>query len=296
MNGSIYISAGAIGAWQQKIDTIANNVANVNTPGFKGRDLSFREELVSALDNQPRRERETGRLTPHGIRVGHGVGAGVSRLRLEQGPARETGNPYDLMLEGPGFFLLSPSLAPDVGNVNEFRLSRDGAFQLRRVTGPAGTSAFYLTNSKGEYLLDRAGQPIQVPQGTGGGVEMQVDEEGFIRFLDKETGREIRRVWIAVVAVENPSHLREAGSNRYLLGPRVLNADANETVLALIGEAEAKMNRGEIKVRQGFLEQSNVDLIKEMSDLLVSQRAYQLNARALSFSDQMLGIANSIMR
>ncbi|MCL6574107.1 MAG: flagellar hook-basal body complex protein, partial [Bacillus sp. (in: Bacteria)] len=117
MNTSLFISSGALQAYQQRIDTTANNVANVNTTGYKRKDQSFSEILASQINNQGHPDQEIGRLTPNGLRVGYGTKTGLTQLDMEQGQATQTDNPFDMMISGNGYFKVSyPSTT---GGANE---------------------------------------------------------------------------------------------------------------------------------------------------------------------------------
>lgn len=145
MNTSLYISTGALHSYQQKLDTLSHNAANVNTTGFKKREATFSENLAAEINNQTIRENEVGRLTPHGIREGYGVHLGQTALNLEQGKAQETGQPFDLMIEGKGFFRVEHIDSPGKdGAQKEVRFTRDGSFKM----SPTGSGTYYLVTSR----------------------------------------------------------------------------------------------------------------------------------------------------
>jgi len=143
LNTSLYISSGALQAYQQKIDTSANNVANVNTTGFKRKDQSFSEILASQLNNQGRSDQEVGRLTPNGLRVGYGTRTGLTQLVMEQGQATQTGNPFELNIQGQGFFQIRlPSQNPRKTYLQTFLIPLPPSPGPVRLAAPA-TSGYF---------------------------------------------------------------------------------------------------------------------------------------------------------
>lgn len=287
MNTSLYISSGALNAYQRKLDTAAHNVANVNTVGFKKREATFSENLANQLQNQTNEEQEIGRLTPNGLRTGYGVHLGQTAVNMNQGGAQETGNPFDLMIQGNGFFQISRPSGAYRDGVEEVRYTRDGSFKL---SSSPYEGVYNLANAQGDLLLDESGYPIEIEEG----YEVNIAENGEIRLINKEDPSDFYTAdWrIGVVDIANPQLLRQLGENQYVLREDVLaqgdNIDTWVTSLNLDGE-------GTPKLRQGFLETSNVDLGKEMSEIMISQRGFQMNARAVSFADQMMGISNGII-
>ncbi|MEH7438409.1 flagellar hook-basal body protein [Neobacillus drentensis] len=285
MNTSLYISSGALQAYQQKIDTSANNVANVNTTGFKRKDQSFSEILASQINNQARSNQEIGRLTPNGIRVGYGTRTGLTQLVMEQGQPMATGNPFDLMIQGKGFFQVGyPSST--AGAPDEIRYTRDGNFHLS--PNPNKQGSYHLVNANGGYLLDQNGKPIELD----GQYEVNFDANGQINLKNKDGQGTpfISSQQVGIVDIQNPHILRNTGGNEFAIESSVLPNGSNVAVFVNLLQPE------EVQLATGFLEGSNVDLTKEMTDLMTSQRSFQMNARAVSYADQMVGIANNILR
>lgn len=285
MNTSLYISSGALQAYQQKIDTSANNVANVNTVGFKRKDQSFSEILASQINNQGRAGQEAGRLTPQGLRVSYGTKAGLTQLDMEQGQAQETGNPFDLMINGKGYFQVSYS-ASNSGQPNEIHFTRDGSFHLSPVQEKPGK--YHLADANGGLLLDQNGSPIELDEQ----FEVNIDTAGQIKLRNKNGQGEsfLSTQRVGMVDIKNHHLLKNMGDNQYIIDTAVLPNGATAANYTRL------MNTGEIRVSSGFLEGSNVDLTKEMTDLMTSQRSFQMNARAVSYADQMMGIANGILK
>jgi flagellar basal-body rod protein FlgG len=285
VNTSLYISSGALQAYQQKIDTTANNVANVNTTGYKKRDASFSEILTTNLNNQVPAQGEVGRLTPNGLRVGHGARIGATQLNMEQGQAVQTNQPFDLMINGKGFFQIGLS-STEIGAVDEVRYTRDGNFHLSQ--NPENPRTYHLVHANGGYLLDYNGNPLQLDER----YEVSIQENGQIQLRNKNGNGNsfVSTQQVGIVNIDNPSLLKNMGDNQYALEVAALPAGTT------INDLVSNMLTRDIQLSSGFLEGSNVDLAKEMTDLMTSQRSFQMNARAVSYADQMMGIANSIMR
>jgi flagellar basal-body rod protein FlgG len=281
LNTSLFISAGALQAYQQKLDTVSNNVANVNTTGYKKRDQSFSEILGSQINNQSRTDREIGRLTPNGIRVSYGTKAGLTQLSMEQGQAIQTDNPFDLMIQGKGFF----QVGNPAGN-GEIRYTRDGNFHLS--PNPAQPGSFHLVHANGGLLLDQSGEPVVLDEQYG----VQISPNGEIQLKNKNGQQAPFNSFqqIGIVDIENPHVLRNVGDNQFVIDTKVLAEGSNAADYVRL------MQTNEVQLSTGYLEGSNVDLSAEMIDLMTSQRSFQMNARAVSYADQMSGIANGILK
>jgi flagellar basal-body rod protein FlgG len=275
MDTSLLISAGALQSFQKKVDSISNNVANANTPGFKRRETTFSEILASQLNqNQP--DQVVGRLTPSGLRVGYGTRLGLTQLEMDQGQAIQTGNPFDLMITGSGFFKIGYAGTPDKnGTNNNIRYTRDGAFHLSPNPKLAGT--YNLVHQNVGYLLDQKGDPIVLKDQS----QVKIDANGNI-LINGQAGLGQK---IAIVDINNPHLLQNVGENEFQISNTGNGANP--------ADYEQPSNS---VVSSGYLEGSNVDLTKEMTDLMVTQRGFQLNSRAVSYADQMMGIANSILK
>lgn len=274
MNTSLYISSGALQAYQQRLDTVGHNVANVNTVGYKQRDATFSENLAQQVDNQRDREQEVGRQTPHGIREGYGTRLGQTSINMKQGGAKETGQPFDLMIEGDGLFVVEDQ-------AGELRYTRDGSFKQT----PASVDSYYVVTARGDYVMDDFGDPLEIETG----YDVKLLENGDIQLTSQADPADVGLHWqrIGVVQINNPQLLRSVGDNQYALDEEAIAAGVVQPLD--LDDATAP------KLRQGFLETSNVNIAKEMSELLISQRGFQMNARAVSFADQMLGVANGII-
>jgi flagellar basal-body rod protein FlgG len=257
MNTSFTIASTGVRAYQTKLDTIANNIANVETSGYKRREAAFTDNLAVSIQNQAEQQKELGRVSPPGIRTTFGSRIASTSMDTTQGAAKETNNTYDLMLIGNGYFQVRRTN----GDTSEIMYTRSGAFQPTL----AANGRLQLVSPQGDILLDQNGNPIELADGE----EFQVLADGTIAGSNQR---------IAVATIDNPQLLKDEG------GAFMLNG------------ANATLTNASYEIKQGFIESSNVDLSQEMTDMLKTQRGYQANARALSYADQMMGIANGIIR
>lgn len=255
MNTSLLIASSGLRAYQGKLDTIAGNISNVETAGYKRRESSFSENLTVSIQNQAEQAREEGRLSPFGIRTTFGTRLVSTALDFTQGSAKQTDRPLDLMIEGKGYFQVRRT----TGQTTEVLYTRAGSFQL----SPIGGGRFQLVNAHGNVLLDQNGTPVE----WSGSGELTVADDGTISGTNQRIG---------LVDFTNPQMLKEEGGVYRLSGG---------TAIAVTSQ-----------IKQGYLETSNVDLNQEMTDMIKAQRGYQANARALGYADQMMGVANGIMR
>jgi len=284
MNHSMIQSSVTLMGLQQKIDLIAHNVANVNTSGFKRKEASFIDILASRAGQPPGFARE-GRLTPPGFHYGWGARLGHIRIDFSQGTLKETGNPLDLSIEGNGVFEVEVPVQDADGNITyETRWTRNGAFSLS--VNPEEPSELFLVTDNGHYVRGTDDERIRIPAGS----KIKVDPDGTVWAQARPDLPAVQVGRLKLLRVLRPQSLEQDGNNLYKL-PQGMNI-AVEDVLQNVAEEEPGM--APIQVRQGFLEQSNVNLGEEMSELLQAQRAYQLNSQAVRSADTMMNIANNL--
>ena len=260
MFGAKGVATTGIKNQQRRLDTIANNLANVNTTGFRGSRLDFKEALYTAgiVPGPPRTPAPEGNQ-----QRGNGVALAAIAREIRPGAIVMTGRDLDLAIEGEGFF------AFDDGEGNTV-YSRNGNLQLGVLGG-----THYLTSANGKFLLSSTGGRIPVPAGTS---QMTVDTNGTIRFSVGE--EELGTATVGVFTFANALGL-------YSLGDTVFEA----------GEVSGEAVLMETPVvRQSALEGSNVDLSEEFTRMIRTQRAFQLASRALTTADEMEGIANNMRR
>lgn len=279
---SLNISTSALRAVQQVIDVTSNNIANVNTVGFKGSSADFSELLSDTMNKQPVKDQEN-RNTPEGISIGSGVKMGMTRMNQKQGGAMSTSVPTDLMIEGDGMFIVRKQAMDENGQVifrngrpvEEYYATRNGNFHLQK----NANERYNLLTATGETLVDDSGIEIDIDDPQGG--QITVNEQGGI-FVN---GKSVSVSAIPLFKITNQDRYERVGQNNL----RITNNSAD-----LAGMTQVDYAKGEGKLHQGMLETSNVELNQEMTQLMLAQRAYQFNARAISISDQMMSTANML--
>lgn len=281
MNHSMINASAGMRAMQQRVDTIANNMANSDTVGYKSQDTAFASLLVRNLNNQPYAEQEPSRITPFGTRPGFGAKEAVFQTNFEQGTIKTTDVPTALYLGGEeSFFRVQRTM--DSGE-QAVLFTRNGNFKLIPVNGQQR-----LVTESGDPVMDNSANPtpIAIPIGA---TDFKVKSDGQITYRLGDVEQTGPR--IGVYGIQNPNILNHAGENYYQLSPGLpLNQYAQ------LSNADGTAMPEGVAVHQGGLEMSNVDLRKEMTNLIEAQRALQFNARALSYNDQMMDITNRIFR
>lgn len=260
---------------QRQIDVIGHNLANIDTNGYKKTSTSFQELMRQELNNQPDVEREVGRLTPYGLRLGAGAKLD-QQLVFKQGALRNTGRELDVALLQKDQFL-------QVEVDGQIRYTRDGALYLSPAND--GTNRLMLVTKDGYSVLDENQNPIYLDDRFR---ELAISNDGTITALPKNDGDLPQVINIGVVQFNRPSMIVSLGDNLYGLQD-LGNVPITDVLTNLTGNLRSAVN-----MKQGALETSNVDLTEEMTDLLMAQRSYQLNARSITLGDQMLGLINSV--
>lgn len=254
MIDALYISASGLRSQQEQIDVISNNVANMQTPGFKKSRISFAEiARVGAAGAMPQ------------MLGGEGGGTRIQATLpvFSEGEIRPTRNATDLAIDGAGFFELETTLGERVyTRAGQFRIDADG----------------YLVSVSGLRLA----QGIRIPQDA---TELHISDTGEITAkLGSDTERTALDV-LELASFASPDALRAIGDNNF--------APSDASGAASFGRAG---DPGFGRLQQGYVEMANVDLIDEMASLVMAQRAYQLNARVLQASDQVLETINNLRR
>jgi flagellar basal-body rod protein FlgG len=284
MNNSIITSSVSMHGLQQKLDILANNMANSNTVGFKKKEASF-EDVLTNIKNQPQGFRQQGRLSPLGFNQGWGSRLVQAQTNMTQGPIQSTNKPTDLAIQGDGLFEVAlPTIDPATGQPQR-AWTRNGEFSL----SPDAQGTMTLTTSNGYFLVDTQGDPIRIPKGA----RLSIDQNGQYTAINEmdptappTTGQ------IQLVRVIRPQELQNVGDNLYSLPTGVANP---QNILQNVNGNVGVVNAADrVEVRQGFLEQSNVNMSDEMTELIMIQKAFQLNSRAITSSDTMMNLANNL--
>ncbi|KUL06402.1 Flagellar basal-body rod protein FlgG [Bacillus paralicheniformis] len=259
---------------QKQIDNISHNLANTDTTGYKAKNTSFSELIRQQIEqvNEKNNEVAASRKTPPGLRLG--VGAVMTdRLTHKQGSLKETGRDLDIALTSPYQYF-------QVNVDGEVQYTRDGAFYLTPAAGNA--NQMQLVTKEGHAVLDENGNPISFNQRYK---HIKVDGSGSVTVSSDNQGEAPLRFNLGIVRAVKPQALTEEGSNLFSVSDEL-----RATALINLNGA----GRQDISLKQGFLESSNVDVSKEMTDLISSQRSYQMNSRAITMGDQMMGLINSV--
>lgn len=257
---ALYSSATGMKAQELLLDVTANNLANVNTNGFKRSQVDF-ADLIYATLRRAGTEVATGRQSPTGLQVGSGVRpVGTTKL-FRPGSLEQTGNPFDVAIEGDGFFKIQ---MPN----GEFRYTRDGAFR-RDSTGQLVTGDGFIVDGG-----------ITVADGV---TDINIGADGTVSGF--QSGQLTQLGQILVVRFPNPEGLSSEGSNLYSATP-----SSGAEVAGVAGENGLGM------LRQSFLERSNVEVVTELIGLITAQRAYEINSRAIRAGDEMLSTSTDIVR
>jgi flagellar hook protein FlgE len=265
---SLYSGVSGMRGFQTKLDVIGNNIANVNTIGFKGGRAMFKDILSQTV---------AGVTAPNGNEAGgvnaKQVGLGVTLAAIDTihtpGSAMTTNVPTDLRIDGDGFFAVG--LTPDQGANGGAYLTRAGNF-----TVDANKN---LINSDGLFVFSSEGEQIIIPEEV---TAFSISQDGTIVAVNADGTSAPTEFKIGVVKVANPSGLEKIGGNLYRMTP-----NANPDGAAEIGEANnAELGTGAIIA--GQLEMSNVDLTSEFTEMIVAQRGFQANSRIITTSDEIL--------
>lgn len=271
MNNSTISAAVSMSSLQQRLDIIADNIANMSTNGYKSKQGSF-EDVLTRVQQQSDDYDQPGRATPLGFNIGFGTYVPSITSNWEEGPLQETGVPTDLALQGNGLF------GVQVNGTTAY--TRQGDFHF--IPDATNADNMVLVDNTGNPVLNTEGTPLTVPVG----VNAAIDETGRVLTKENENDPVVVAGTIMIVEPQNESALKAVDGNFYMLADGVTAGQA--FIQRAAGEAKA------VGVRAGWLEQSNVDMTKEMTEMMQIQRTYQLAARALSSSDQMLGLANNM--
>lgn len=261
MNAALWIAKTGLDSQQTRMSVISNNLANVNTMGFKQSRAVF-EDLLYQNVRQAGGQSSQDTILPSGLMLGTGVRTVATEKMFTQGNMVQTDNSLDVAIQGDGFFQV---LRPD----GSLGYTRDGSFQ-RDAQGQIVTSS--------GYLLQPA---ITVPEDT---ISVTIGRDGVVSVMQPGQTSPTQVGSIQVADFINPSGLQPVGENMFL-----------ETASSGAPQTGNPGLNGIGSVVQGALESSNVNVVEEMVNMIEAQRAYELNSKAISTVDQMLGyVANNL--
>jgi flagellar basal-body rod protein FlgG len=260
---ALAIAATGMNAQQLNVEVIANNVANINTTGFKRARAEFTDLIYQIERNAGAPNQVGAEGIPEGARVGLGVRSSAIRNLHLQGSLRETGNSLDVAINGAGFLRVNSANG-------ETLYTRAGALN-KNANGQIVTADGYLV------------QPNMVVPADASGITINEDGQIFARIPGQVDLVELGQLSLATFA--NPVGLTPLGGNLY----QESTASGDATV-GVPGQA------GFGTVRQGYLENSNVDAVKEITELIAAQRAYEMNSKVIQAADDMLGTVSRGIR
>jgi flagellar hook protein FlgE len=250
---SLFSGVSGLKNHQVRMDTLSNNISNVNTMGFKASRTNFQDSL-----NQMLRSGGAGR---NPMQAGTGSAVGSIGAKMEQGPLQMTGRSLDLAIQGTGFFMVS-----DAEGVNSF-YTRDGSFFV--------DSTGNVVNSSG-YILQGDGGPVNL--GEEPLATLNIAPNGAITG-STTTGAAIEGINIVLYTFPNPEGLKKMGGNLYTY---------DEAITGIVSEGMIPGTTGVGTIESGYLEMSNTDLSEEFTNMITTQRGYQANARIITVSDSLL--------
>ena len=252
-------AATGMTAQQMMVDIISNNLANINTTGFKRSQINF-QDLLYVKMQESGTEVASGIVAPTGLEIGSGVRAASNVKVFSPGELESTGNNLDIAVTGEGFLQV---VMPN----GELRYTRDGALQI---------------NGNGE-LVTTQGYAIEPSiSGLSDVVAITIQKDGGVNVTDASGSQSVVGN-IQLARFPNPSGLSSEGDNLY-----------SETIASGSPTTGTPGQNGFGTIQSGFLEKSNVQMVTELVNLITAQRAYEINSRAIKAGDDMLRTANSL--
>ena len=254
-------AASGMAAQQLNVEVISNNIANMNTVGFKRQRAEFQDLIYQNVERMGAQSSSQGTVVPTGIQVGLGVKAGSVYRITEQGTPTQTGNDYDVAIDGRGYFQITlPS--------GETAYTRAGNFSL---------------NGEGQLVTDDgyAVEPaIQIPQDA---VDVSISKSGQVQVITDGTPEPQVVGQLEIATFFNEAGLESIGDNLLL-----------ETAASGTATPGVPGDPGFGQLLQGFTESSNVDAVAEISALIIAQRAYEMNSKVITTADEMMSVSAQV--
>jgi flagellar basal-body rod protein FlgG len=258
---ALFSAASGMNAQQTNVENIANNIANANTAGFKSRRAQFQDLLYQNLI-QPGAAATQQSIVPTGLQLGLGTRAVSNEVIFTQGDFSETDNPLDLVIQGNGFFqVLQPSGQVAYTKAGTFHLNNTG-----QIVDPNGN------------LLD---PPITIPQNS---LSLTIGSDGTVSYTLPGQAAAQQAGQIQLANFANPSGLNSLGQSLF--------GQTDASGAPVIGPPGGSDGLGTLL--QGYVEQSNVSIVQEFVNLIVSQRAYEANSKVVKAADEMYQQANAL--
>lgn len=268
---SLWTAASGMIAQQNNVDTIANNLANVNTTGYKTEVAEFKSLLYQ--DIQTKTTSANGERKPVSAQVGLGVRNSSVTSRFTQGNFYDSTNDLAFAVSGDGFF----GIKGEDGNTY---YTRNGDFHLAKYD-----KGLAITTSDGNVVLDSTGKAIILNEQIVSS-KLTVSANGELCYPDETNNAKSMGITIGLWQFNNPSGLEKIGDSSYAESA-ASGTPMNESTATGLKKSE---------LRQGYLEGSNVQVVDEMVNMIVAQRAYELNSKAIQATDEMMSQANQLRR
>jgi flagellar hook protein FlgE len=275
MMRGMYAAISGLKQHQVMLDVTANDIANVNTIGYKSARVTFSDSLNQLQRGAAAATTATG--GSNGAQVGLGVGLGSIDNLMSSGATQTTGNPLDVAIQGDGFFQIGEG-APNGANspITPTAYTRAGNFSI--------SNSGYLTTQTGQYVtgyaLDGTGNPIttdvavKVPAGATG---VAVDQSGGVSYIDPVSQTRVTPYRITLATFSNSAGLEREGGNRW-----ITSANSGQKTVSTPGV------NGLGTTQAGAVEMSNVELATTFTNMITAQRGFQANSRVISTADEML--------
>lgn len=273
---SMYSGISGMKGFQTKLDVVGNNIANVNTTGFKKGRVNFQDMMSQTMQGAQGSTEQRGGLNPKQVGTGSQIGA-IDTIHTD-GFLQTTNRELDAMIEGNGMFVVETGSGD---NIERF-LTRVGNFYL--VPTEDGGGEAYLVNSDGFKVLDTEGEPITLPDGAS---SFSIGTDGKITYVLDGKSEELDYA-IALAVIPNPDGLEKVGGSLYRNTANTgfeLEDDNGNIIAANLSDPDHG-NAGQLV--GGALEMSNVDLAEEFTEMITAQRGFQANTRIITTSDEIL--------
>lgn len=258
---SMNIASTGMLAQQLNVEVISNNIANMNTTGYKAQRAEFQDLLYQNLERPGATTSTSGTIVPYGIQIGVGVKPAAVYRITEQGNLNFTENPYDIAIEGRGYL----------------RIQTPSGSEAYTRAGALGRSAEGQLVTPDGYLV----QPgIAIPQDA---TDVAISQQGqvTVRLPGQTAPQQVGQLDLAIFV--NEGGLEAQGDNLFL--------ETAASGPAIVGQPGTQ---GYGQIRQGFLETANVNPVAEITSLITAQRAYEMNAKVISASDEMMSMASRL--
>jgi flagellar hook protein FlgE len=293
MMAGMYSAISGLDANQTMLNETANDLANVNTVGYKAASVTFADSLTQVMHGASGTTKTNGGVNPEQVGLGVQVQATVNEMG--EGAFQTTNNPLDVAIEGPGFLRVGPGAPP---TEEPYTRELPSTIQYTRAGDLTTNTAGFLTTQSGEYVIGRNATVtsesetgdgyapgkedtyIRIPPGS---TNVTIGEDGSVSYTDQnpesaQFGKRVTAGYLSLATFPNEGGLERVGGSLW--------AQSANSGSPLIGTPDTSGYGATIG---GVLEQSNVDLATEMTNMITAERGYQANSRVISTADEMLG-------